>query len=156
MNQQNDSKAIKIKLYQACESFVNNRISTIKSAIEEAQASANEETKSTAGDKHDTSRAMMQLAAEQNGKHLAEAEKLKQALFQINPNQQQESVQLGSLVQLSTGKYFISISAGKLQIDQSVYYAISPGSPIGQLLLGKKRGDQINFNQQTIPILSVI
>ena len=71
-------KSVKHKLYQACLEFTDTQISTLKSAIKATQQSANEETKSTAGDKYETGRAMAQLEVEKFQSQLAEALKMKQ------------------------------------------------------------------------------
>ncbi len=146
---------LKKELLDRCYRYLNDRIDTYKNAIEEAQGCANNETKSTAGDKHDTSRAMMQLAVEQNGKHLAEAEKLKGILVQIDPDKTITTVSLGSIVFTDKGNFFLSISAGKIESNQTVFFAISPGSPIGQALRNHKKGDDFNFNGNCYHILDI-
>ena len=55
---------IKQTLYNFCVTYINQRMATAQQAIHTAQASANEETKSSAGDKYETGRAMMQLEIE--------------------------------------------------------------------------------------------
>lgn len=148
--------ALKQILFQKCMDYVTVRVTNATAAMEEAQGSANSETKSTAGDKHDTARAMMQLAAEQNAKHLAEAHKLHQTLQLIDPEHHFSTVQMGSIVMTSNANYFISISAGKLETENDVYYAISPSSPIAQVLLGLKKGDEAQFNGQVIKITGIL
>jgi hypothetical protein len=133
---------IKQELYNACAAYVAQRVGTANNAVVDAQASANSEEKSTAGDKHDTARAMMQLAAEQNAKHLAAAKKLNHALTLINTEAVHSKVSLGSLVIASNGNFYIAISAGKIELDGKVYYAISPTSPMGQLLNDLKKRDE--------------
>jgi len=59
-------------LYQACFEFIDNRIKTIRQAIQETQASADQETKSSAGDKYETGLSMMQLDMEKQAEQLAE------------------------------------------------------------------------------------
>lgn len=146
---------LKEKLYAACLTYVSLRLETASAAMEEAQDSANSETKSTAGDKHDTARAMMQLAAEQNAKHLAEAYKLQQALKQLNPKSTHSKAEVGSLIEATNGNFYLSISAGKIEIDGVVYFAISPSSPMGQLFLGHVSGDEVRFNNNLITIKAI-
>ncbi len=146
---------IKQQLYNACTAYVQQRIETANNAVKEAQASANSETKSTAGDKHDTARAMMQLAAEQNAKHLSAANKLKHALTLIDPKSEQSKVSLGSLVLASNGNFYVAISAGKIELDGTLYFAISPTSPMGQILSGLQKGDETEFNGRKIVVKEV-
>ena len=149
-------QTVKQALYQKCEAYVQKRIDTANSAMQDAQSSANSETKSTAGDKHDTARAMMQLAAEQNAKHLAEANKLKQVLHLINPEQKSIKGELGSLVIASNGNFYISVSVGKIELNGTIYFAISPTSPMGTVLKNLNAGDKTNFNHLSIEIKEVM
>ena len=143
---------IKQELYARCLDYVTQRIDTFQKAIVTAQRSANEETKSSAGDKYETGRAMMQLEIEKNTVQLAEAMKLKKALDEINPVAPTSSVLPGSLVITDQRNYYISISAGQIQADNKTYFAISPASPIGSLLKGLHVGDAFIFNAKTIRI----
>lgn len=146
---------LKEQLLEACQKLVDEKLKTIETAIAEAQNAANSETKSTAGDKHDTSRAMMQLEVEQKSKQLAEARKLKQALTQINPKTTHSKAQLGSIVSTSSAHYFISASIGKVEIDGEIYFAISAISPVGQAVLNKSQGDQFTLNGKSFTIESI-
>ena len=55
---------IKQELYKLCLEYVENRFQTIQNTIKEIQESLGSETKSSAGDKHETGRAMLQLERE--------------------------------------------------------------------------------------------
>lgn len=146
---------VKIVLYQYCVNYVQNRIQIIQNTISSSQESANSETKSTAGDKHDTARAMMQLEVEQKSKQLSEAQKLNIGLSQIKPELKQTVVQLGALVLTNIGIYYIAISIGKVVLDDTTYFVISPSSPLGQALFGLKRGNVTEFNGKKITIKDV-
>jgi len=143
---------IKQRLYQHCEAFVNQRLQSIQHKIKEIQESLLSETKSTAGDKHETGRAMLQLEREKAGQQLAEIQKEKEILSKINLEQPSEVVHLGSVVMTTQANYFLSISSGLHQVDGVNFYAISPSTPIGKLLLGKKEGDVITFRSQSFAI----
>ncbi len=147
---------IKQSLYLKCLDFVNSRIRFANDGLQEAQDAANNETKSSAGDKYETARAMMHLEKEKLASQLSEALKMKKALDQIEPSKALSSVGLGALVETGMANYYISVSAGKLEVDGGVYFAISPLSPIGQELLGKSQGDQFQFAGKTQLIKSVI
>ena len=108
-----------------------------------AQESANQEDKSSAGDKYETGRAMAQLEIEKASGQLAEANKLKQALEHIHADASGPIVKPGSLVITNQGSYFISIAAGKLTVDGETWFAISASSPLGATLMGRKEGDVV-------------
>ena len=136
---------IKRELYNHCQQYVEQRIKAAQEAIDAAQHAANDETKSSSGDKYETGRAMMQLEIEKNTVQLSESLKLKHTLEQINPAQEPVSVQAGSLVITDRETFFIAISIGKVELLRETYLVISPASPIGQKLLGLKTGSTMTF-----------
>ncbi len=148
--------SLKHQLHSHCLAYIHERITAAQAAIQTAQLSANEETKSSAGDKYETGRAMAQLEIEKNIVQLAEAMKLKQALEQISPDQKTTSVQIGSLVITNQGNFYIAISAGQFVIDDKTYFAISAASPIGQKLKGLGVGTSFNFNKKEYWITQVL
>ena len=113
------------------------------------------ETKSTAGDKHETGRAMLHLEREKLGHQLAIIKNQLQAFNKINLEAQTSRVILGSLVYTTQANYFISVSMGELKTDKIRAYAISPISPIGQLLMSKVVNDMIYYNNEKIKILKI-
>lgn len=144
------------ELLTYCHQWVDEKINTSKQAIDNAQASANEETKSSAGDKYETGRAMAQLEIEKNTSQLVEAQRMKQVLTQISVNQSNDKIGIGSVVKTSIGNFFLSISAGKfMTLEGLEFICLSPASPLGTKLTGLKRGDKIIFNQQHIDVLNV-
>lgn len=146
---------LKTRLFKLCLEAIEERISHAKEALDLAQESANNESKSSAGDKHETGRAMAQLEAEKATAQLNENMELQASLQRIDSTHQSETVILGSLVVSKTTRFLMAVSAGKLILDGTVYFAISPESPIGKLMLGKKKGDSVTFNGITHEILKV-
>lgn len=148
--------SLKQQLYLKCLAFVEQRIASAQEAISIAQQSANEETKSSAGDKYETGRAMAQLEIEKNSSQLAESLKLKQSLEKIEVDQRTETVRPGSLVKTNHGNFYLTISAGQFTIDNEDYFAISPASPIGQKLVGLHVEQSFSFNKKEFLVLQVI
>lgn len=146
----------KINLYHACLQAIDKKNIELKLAIQDAQHSVNQETKSTAGDKHDTSRAMAQLEVENLSKQLQSIEANLNVLKKINPEHETSLIALGSLVETNSGIYFLSVGLGRFELANKHYFVISNQSPIGKLFIGKKIADEINFNQQKIKILNFI
>lgn len=107
---------------------------------------ANNETKSSAGDKHETSRAMMQLEQEKLGKQLKELEEQRSELEKIDISKPSVQIAKGTLIQSDKGFLFISIGLGKISVDGKTVFAISPQSPLGLKLLGKKENDVVEMN----------
>lgn len=147
--------SVKLRLHQHCLAFVEQRITNIRELLENATESANDETKSSAGDKHETGRAMAQLEQEKGAKQLNEALYLKNELLKIDPVQLSKIVSKGSLVITDAGNFYISIAAGKAVINDIVYFAISPESPLALKLLGLSAGDSAEFNQKKYRIREI-
>lgn len=147
---------LKSALYKLCVQYAQKRIATAQDALNAAQESSNEESKSTAGDKHDTSRSMMQIAVEQAARQLSEAEKLRDELGRIDISKKSEVIMAGSLIKTSLGNYFIAISAGKMELEKEVYFAVSISSPIAQSIKGLKKGDKFQLNGKSTLIEEVI
>lgn len=149
---------IKIKeaLFKQCEAFVNKRLDTVTEIISSNQKALKSETKSSAGDKHETGRAMLQLEMEKAGQQLAGITQMKEILARINILKTSEIAHLGSVISTDKANYFLAISAGQLVVEGKFYFAISVASPIGKLLLGKKAGDEVVFNGKTFKINLII
>ena len=144
--------SIKRTLYQCCQEYLAGRLSNFEQSIKETQEAANEETKSSAGDKYETGRAMMQIEIENNLLQVAEIKKLKSQLDQIDPDKTYEKAVVGSIVNTDHGNFFISISAGTFSVNDAVYITVSPASPIGQKMLGLCTGDSFQFNKRKLTI----
>lgn len=146
---------IKKKLYEQCQAYLAQRIATAQDAIKASQASANDETKSSAGDKYETGRAMMQLEMEKDGAQLAEAIKLKRILDNIKIDRRTSVVQPGSLVITDQSNFFIAISVGQVILENKLYLVVSAESPIGAKLIGLKTEEKLIFANRTYKIEQV-
>ena len=56
---------------------------------------------------------------------------------------------------LNLAWYYFAVGLGKLMVDKKLVFVLNPQAPLGQILLGKKAGDCINFKEQDIEILSI-
>lgn len=146
---------LKQDLLKKCFEYAEIRISSAQYAIEAAKAASQDDTKSSAGDKYETTREMMQQEISRNEAQLFEAMKLKHALLQIPSGKTSKIIQNGSLVFTNNGNFFISVSAGKLDIDGQEFFAISAASPIGNFLMGLKKEQTFKFNGKNFEILDV-
>ena len=142
----------KLRLYQALIQEVEQRAQNLQDSLADALDSTANETKSTAGDKHETGRAMAQLEQEKIGSQIAEITKLKEILFRIQPDKSHSKVELGSLVTTSNGLFFISIGIGAFQFEGTSIFCITPMAPVCQLLLGKQAGEEVEWQGKKIEI----
>ena len=146
---------LKQQLYILCGEYITNHEAEIKKTIAEIREAAGNETKSSAGDKYETGRETMQQEIDLNITRLNELNKLKQTLERIIPEQTGNTVMAGSVVRTSNGNYYIAIGAGKLKVDDIIYYAISAESPIGEKLAGQTKGYAFVFNGKNFVIDSI-
>jgi len=148
--------SLKHQLHHFCKQYVQERLATIELTIRSCKNDLNSETKSSAGDKHETGRAMIQLEMEKAGQQLATVQQMQTVLSKINPENSSKLVCLGSLVRLELGTYYIAIAAGQIVLNDQMYFGVSTHSPIGKLLLGKKQGDVIPFQGKELEVMEVL
>jgi transcription elongation GreA/GreB family factor len=135
--------------------LLNSKLVELEKAIFNVQNAANEESKSSMGDKYETGRAMAQ-----NDRAMLENQKnelLKDiATFEnINFEQKTEFVKSGSLVHTSIGYILVSVSLGKILDDGERVMLISSASPLGTELTGKKVKESVTMNGRPIQILGI-
>lgn len=147
--------SFKIALHQACLNRIDQRILLAQKAMDDIQESANQETKSSAGDKYETSRAMMQQEKDKHADQLDQAQELRRQLELLDPAINQAQIQTGSLVQTNEGQYYLSVSLGKMVLDNQTVFVLSAAAPLGQALLHKRIGDKIVFQNRSIEILEI-
>ncbi|MBO0359231.1 3-oxoacyl-ACP synthase [Hymenobacter sp. BT186] len=144
--------SIKTQLHALCAAFVGQRIEAAQAAMLTAQESANSETKSSAGDKYETGRAMAQEERNRNAVQLQQALQLQGELARINPDLSCDAVRSGALATTNLGRFFISISAGKLTVEGQDYFAVSAAAPMAAALSGKRAGESVLFNGKPVRI----
>ena len=140
------------KLYNHCKSQLDHTLEILEIRKAEILIALESESKSSAGDKHETGRAMIQLDREKLGEQIKKAEKNKIVLNRLKHYKSTGVVRFGSAVQTNNSSYYIAIPVSSCLIDTNTFHCISPQSPIGVLLLGKKVGDKLEFNGITSTI----
>lgn len=148
-------KTIQQQLLKACHQFVDDKLITTQSRIKSLQYDLLSETKSSAGDKHETGRAMLHLEIEKASQQLVSINQMKETLEKMNVSKNSSIASLGNIVETSVGNYFLSISLGQRKVDDKTYFLVSTNSPIGKKLIGKKEGDKLFFNGREIHINSI-
>ena len=144
----NDKEKIYLKnlLKDKANEILHARIDTAAKAMIEAQHAANEEGKSSVGDKYETSRAMAQIDRDIHARQLESAQKELSFLQQIDINIFCKKVEVGAYVDSDQGKYFFLIGLGPIDMVYEKVIFLSITSPIGKNFFGKKTGDKVSFN----------
>jgi len=146
---------MKDKLLEKVKELIENRMQTSYEAMEAAKNSANEEGKSSAGDKYETARAMGQLDREMNGRMYEQARQERLSLDKIDTETLFMKVAFGALVETTMGYFFVSIGAGIIDLDTINFMTISPQAPIGRLILGKTTDETFEFRGKTHKIIAI-
>lgn len=144
--------AFKIKVYNRFLQMVLDKISMLQQELLDLKESSSNETKSTAGDKHETALAMLQLDQEKTSGQLKDALVQKALFEQIDPAISTPRITNGSLVKTNKGYLFLSVAIGKITVDGKTVIALSPGSPLGKALMDLRRDDIASINNNLYQI----
>jgi transcription elongation GreA/GreB family factor len=145
----------KQKIYTHYLQVINDKIGLLQKVLADLKESGANETKSTAGDKHETALAMLQIEQANTRAQLKEVELQKAALEKINPSLTPTIIVTGSLIKTNRGYLFLSIAAGKAVIEGEEVIALSQQSPLGKQLLGLKEGNTAFINNARYVIESI-
>ena len=143
------------ELLRSCHTYVNERILRLEASVRDLEHDLGNETKSSAGDKYETSREMINAEISQLDRQLKEFKKLKGILSLPQLQKASTAIQLGSIVITNTANYFLAIPVGEVNINKEKFYAIGINSPMAQLLNGKQKDDVFAFREKEIKILDV-
>ena len=146
---------LKQKVYDHYIQVVNDKLSSLKQVLTDLKESGSNETKSTAGDKHETALAMLQIEQANVGAQLQNVLEKKSALEKIDPMLSSSKIANGSLIKTDRGYLFISVALGKATIDGNPVIAISPQSPLGQKLMGLFAGNVATINNNKYVIETI-
>ena len=145
----------KKELYNQILSELEIKVNDFKTAVANLRDGIANDSKSSMGDKYETSREMMQ----QEINHLEQQISInQQQLFQLksfNISSKSQQIVLGSLIQTNIGWFFISVSFGEIRILEQAIIVISPISPLGKLLIGKKVNDEFLMNNRNLMITGI-
>jgi transcription elongation GreA/GreB family factor len=146
---------LKQKIYAHYLQLINEKIAMLQKLLADLKESGANETKSTAGDKHETALAMLQIEQANTRAQLNEWLAQKSTMERIDPAVSVTVIVNGSLINTDKGYLFLSTALGKAVIDGFSVTAISVQSPLGQKLPGSKAGDTIGINNNHYRIISI-
>ena len=148
--------ATRKEIFDHLNALIQKDIKHIQKDIKSLEESKANDTKSSAGDKFETSREMAQQEVDKLNQQLAIKSKMTYDLKSILESEKSTICQQGSIVKTSLGTFILGIAYGNMSYKDENFFAISLASPIGQLLLNKSSGEQIQFNGRKIEILELI
>jgi transcription elongation GreA/GreB family factor len=142
----------KKRLLQHCLEIIEQRIQQLHVNMEGAQASANEEAKSSAGDKYETARAMSHIQKDMYAVQLNANQAELQQVITVDCSKLYSSVSVGSMVECTGATFFIAAGLGKIRWEDKDVYLVSAAAPVASLLMGKKQGESVVFNKKDLMI----
>ena len=142
-------------LYSLVVNQLEERLNALSMLQDELREALTKDSKSSAGDKYETSRAMTHLEQEKLLQQQQVFKQMKARLSSLDPEHTHKEIGFGSLVETSHGWYFFSIAIGEIVFDQTPVFVLSNAAPLAQALLGKKAGEKLVFQGKEIAIVGV-
>lgn len=152
-----DFQEFKQSVIEVSRGKLNDACLQTRTQMESLRDSLGSEVKSSAGDKHETGRAMVQLEIERAASRLKNQEN-ELTIFErlvFNYAATPSVVTPGCLVATSEGYFYLAVSLGAVLVEDQPVMVISPLSPVGNLLKGKRAGDAFEFNGLSREIIAI-
>lgn len=137
---------MKQKVLEYYKQLVQDRIDVYQDLIESLATDAQNDAKSSAGDKHETALSMMQLEQEKLTYKLLESITHLKTLATIDGLKKHTVIGVGSLVKVNDLTLLISVALPKINLDNQTVFAVSPDSPLARQLMGKSLAYQFELN----------
>jgi transcription elongation GreA/GreB family factor len=149
-----DAEKVENKKYlkELAISILQERIDHASAAMKDAQQSANEDDKSSVGDKHHTGRAMAQNDRDIYARQMENAQKDLSFILHIDVTLFHKKIEAGVFMETETEKYFFLTGLGQMETKLGKVFFLSVSSPLGQALHDKKTGDELEFNKKPVVI----
>lgn len=147
---------VKQKIYQQFQQQLSGKINNLQLQLNDLKESTANETKSTAGDKYETARAMLQIEQDAIRRQLQELLEQQAVFSSINGSTHSIKIIQGSLIKTNRGWFLLSAALGKTTIDNIVITALSSQSPLGKLLLNKTINSAVTVNSISYTIEEIL
>lgn len=152
----NNKMEFRRKVYNSYAELLQTKIEALQQTMAGLKEGLQSETKSTAGDKYETGRAMVHMEQENLGRQLNALLDQKVALEHIDITAYTGRIIPGSLVRTNKGYLFPGVALGKLVVDDIPVFALSPAAPLGLQLMGLTTGDTATIQKVTYIIEEIV
>ena len=117
------------------------------SSLQEALAS---EAKSTAGDKHETGRAMIHQEMRQVNETLQRSQSALRELTRMKKSSESPSRVVSGVLVETTGPWVLmGLPLGKLDFEGTIVLGVSSEAPLAKAWLGAEPGDEVHMGPRT-------
>lgn len=138
--------SLKQKIHAYYLQLIQDKVDVFRDMIAQLANDAQNDAKSSAGDKHETALSMMHLEQEKLTRKLKENLEMKAVLEKIDPSAASDKIALGSLVRANGIYLFVSGALPKAVVGGVTVLALSPQSPLGGKLMGHGKGFSFEIN----------
>ena len=145
----------KQKILSQYQILLQDKIDIYQDLINSLTEDAQNDAKSSAGDKHETTLSKLHIEQEKIANKLKEALEQQAVLSKLDITLISNNVILGSLVKTNNLTVYISVALPKITIDKQNIFAISPQSPLGIQLMHKSVDSEFPVNNVTYKILAI-
>ena len=136
--------------------MIQDQIDALSDRIIALTSDAQNDAKSSAGDKHETGLAMMHLEQEKCNAKIQDLLKTKDSLQKLGFPTQKDQVVRGHLVLVNNMWLLISEALPKIEIDSQTIFSVSIESPLGKNVLGKREGDTVEVQGKKYTIHKIV
>jgi hypothetical protein len=124
---------------------LQHTLDQLQSDMENTRQALFNETKSSAGDKYETSREMIAQELEKLHQSIVNSRKKMEQLDQLENAKATASISNGSLIITDKAVFWLGIALGAIEVEGQAIMGISPNAPLASLFRGKKSGDRVQF-----------
>lgn len=155
MHTTNELTDFRLRLNAHLNAKLQSRIEALRQELKAVQESANNETKSSAGDKYETGRAMAQLEIEKIQTRLSEVQQQLLELRLLASVSVMPQAIRGLLIKTDSHLVYLAISVGKVEFEGHQVWVVSANAPLGNALIGKKVGDEALASGSRYKVLAI-
>ena len=140
----------------ACIALLEEKIAGLQLQLDELKTGLSADSKSTSGDKHETSRAMAHIEQEHLAGQMAVLRTQLLAVHKLRSAAAGSSISAGSLVTTNHGLFYLCVAIGRLSVSGQEIMVLSAQSPLGQVFLGKCLHDTFTFGGRSYVITALL
>ena len=137
------------------EAELQNQLEQLQSELLSISEEISQETKSSAGDKYETSREMMQQSRDRVSSRIHHLQLQNSTLLAMKNAEKSTEIGFGSLVESDKGHFLFGVALGKIQFMENSIMVLSLNSPLGKVFVHHKVGDELQFRTTNYLIKSI-
>ena len=135
---------------------VDKDLEEAKARMASLKESLGAESKSSAGDKHETGRAMIHLEQERVQETVGRLEHMRGVLVQrATQGKAIQRVSPGALVETTGPWVLVGVPLGKVQLPDALVLCVGVEAPLAQQWHGAQPGDQVVLGSQELTIQAI-